>query len=670
MPEILSAEEVPRRLVEFKDSWYALAQKCEALSQHKSGLNEDFRSALSSILQDLRAFEGLLEDIAVATQMHVPPKRDEVEAIRAPFVGGLRGLQSALDENLKMLKRHKEVSPKLEEVSKSLQNLRERHEDLKKHATRLCDQYSQSKSEYDQKISHIKEATDKELQKIREKFVADVSSMFEGYYLVSKGRQEELSLDLLLERLILDPNYYQKVDVVHRGFLGRRRSDIEARFVLLKYKADEVSVAIKPILEEEKRRLSKFEDEEKRIGELGIQCRELREEEKGLASRRESLEKEVAELDGEMNNIRGRFENYSKLAEMVNLYVRKFGETTTARNKLMGVVESSFEAYEPVEKDVEKRELRAEVKSLGGQVESLQDTRAKLEKDLGNASKLIREYEAKTEALTNNLEKMKTVESELRGELGSLKAIKKDLDIELKGAKDELESKGRHISNLEDKIVSLSSSNATIEESIKDLEAQLRETKKELEVAHEEKDEVHFKMMELEGNYNVASSRHKELNTQLAASKSKIEEFDKKLFDSQREKDSVEEQLKEKERELRRMALEVEKAAKRLEEAREEAANYKSQLAETSRKLVDESKAHAALKAEHEGMLTELDDVRAEVSKLEGQVTSRVKSESQSKKKVAAPPKPKAKAPAEDFIEKEEEEAVVGEKISALRKKK
>lgn len=673
MPEILSAGEVPRKLVELKDSWYAIAQRCEALSQFKSGLNDSFKNSLSVLLQDLKGFEGLLDDVCIATQMHVPSKRDEVEEIRAPFVSSLRGLENSIEENLKLFKRHSELSPKLEEVSKSLHNLRERHEDLKKHATRLCDQYSQTKTEYDQKISNIREATDRELQKIKEKFVADVSSMFEGYYIVSKNRQEELTLDLLLERLIQDPAYYQKVDVMHRGIFGRRRSDIETRLVLLQYKAEEVTVAIKPILEEEKRRLSKFEGEEKRINELGMQCRESKEEERGLAVRREALEKEVSEFEGEINNIKAKFENYAKLAELVDLYVRKFGETTAARNKLSAIIESSFAAYEPIERDVEKRELRTEVKALRSKADSLELAKANLEKELGDANRLIKEKDAKIGSLTSQLEKMKSTESELRGDLATLTTTKDSLERELKSTKDDLESKNRHIDSLEDKIVSLTSSNASLEGNVKDLESKIKEMRGELDAAVEEKDEMRFKLMETEGNYNVVNSKFKDANSQVASLKMKLDESEKKLFDALREKDSFEEQLKAKDRELRRMGLDAEKVTKKLEEAREEASRYKSELSETSRKLIDESRAHSALKAEHERMVTELEDVRAEVAKLEGEVATRMKAtEPVSKKKTAAVAKSKVKTPPpdEDMLLKDEEEAVVGEKISALRKKK
>ncbi|MFQ5815454.1 MAG: hypothetical protein ACE5G7_03040 [Candidatus Hydrothermarchaeaceae archaeon] len=449
MSEVFAAGEVPRKLVEFKDSWYALAQKCEGLSEYKSGLDEGFGSALTSILQAIRDLDDLLDNISVATQMHIPSKRDEVEEIRAAFMASLRELEGEIDGGLKMLGRYAELSPRLDEVSKNLRSLRERHDDFKKHATRTCDHYSRMKGEYEQRINNIRAATDRELEKIKSRFISELNSTFEGYCIVSKSHQEELALDLLLERLIQDPNYYQKVDVVHRGLFGRKRSDIEARLVLLQYKAAEISKAIRPVLDEEKKRISKFEGEGKRVSDLGIQCRELREEEKALFSKRESLEKDVGEVEIEIGNIRARFGNYAKLADLVDSYVKKFGETTHFRNKLSGIIESSFAAYEPVEKDVEKRELMEEVKTLRGRLAPLESERKKLKKDLGNANKLVKENEKKIKNLTKELEKTRSEAKDLGGKLSSVTVEKKSLKKELSKTMREKDSIEKHLKEKE-----------------------------------------------------------------------------------------------------------------------------------------------------------------------------------------------------------------------------
>jgi chromosome segregation ATPase len=675
MSEVLAVEEVPKKLGEFRDLWYSIAQKCEALSRHRTGLEGEFQSELSAVLRNVRELEALLDDIAISTQMHIPKVRDEIEGIRTSFMASLRELESVIDGDLKTLEKYTELSPRFEEVSKNLQNLIERHEDLKSYASRTCDQYSQLKDEYERKISNIRAATDRELEKIKGKFISEVSSMFEGYYIVSKAQKEELSLDLLLERLIQDPNYYQKVDVMHRGLFGRKRSDIETRLVLLQYKAEEMSEAIRPILDEEKRRISKFEGEEKRISDLGIQCRELREEEKALASKRESLERDVGKLETEISDIREELGNYSKLARHVDSYVKKFGETTSVRNKLADIIESSFAAYEPVEKDVEKRELRAELKTLRDEVRSLEQAKEKLKRDLGKANQLVEEHETRIGKLRKDLDEARSKLGELDETLRSVTREKEQLENEVKSLRDALSSKEKDVEELGEQVASLSTYKASLEEEVRGLKSELSRVSKELRAAGEENRKLSAKYKELEGNYNSINFQYREATSQLAVSKAKAEGLEKKLKETMKEKASIEKDLRIKERELIKIESKAERLAKKLEDSKAKLLRYKSKLSETSKKLTAESKEHSALKTEHTKLLHELKKVRSEVERLEKEIAIHIKATGgvRIKKARATGSKARKKEYEGKFYGKAlkgEEEVVVGEKISALRKKK
>ncbi|MEE8167601.1 MAG: hypothetical protein V3T58_01855 [Candidatus Hydrothermarchaeales archaeon] len=656
MPEIIAAEELPKKLVEFKDVWYAVAQKCEGLSEYKSGLDEGFKNSLIELKADGNALGELLDGISIATQHHIPRTRDKVEELRAPMMTILRELLGAIDADIRDLTRYQELSPKLEEMIKNLHALQVRHEDLKKHATRTCDQYSKTKEEHEQKINNIKEATDRALSKIKQKFTSEISSMFEGYQIVTKGRREEVDIGLLLERLIQDPNYYQKVDVVHKGLFGKKISDIETRLVLLQYKAEEVTKAIVPIIEEEKRRVEKFEPEEKRIQELEIQCRELRDEEKSMSAKRESLEKEVNELKGENEGIRERFTNYNQLLSLVDSYVRKFGETTSIRKEISDLIEASMEAYEPVETDVEKRELKAQVKFLKDKTIILIKEKGELQKTLKGVKKELGERKEKVEDLSNNLEKRKSDVARLKGEVSNLKDVKGELEENLKGIEQELDEKVEHIETLEGRVATLEESEEHLQSNLEETEERLKGKTSELLTAQEELDDRGKRLVDLGDNYDALKTRYKEVGSELAVIKAKADGLEKKLRQTMKEKDILDRNLEGRDRSLKTASRELERAARKYENSQKEISRYKEKVAE-------EKKRYSELKSRHEKMGSELRVVKAEVAKLGREIASRMKLRPVVEKK-GRKRKERGKGK-----ETGEEEVIVEEKISALRKK-
>ncbi len=51
--KFLSPEELAKEMAGFKDKWYGLSQKSEALSNYSSGSDTGFNKALAGILSDL-----------------------------------------------------------------------------------------------------------------------------------------------------------------------------------------------------------------------------------------------------------------------------------------------------------------------------------------------------------------------------------------------------------------------------------------------------------------------------------------------------------------------------------------------------------------------------------------------------------------------------------------
>ncbi len=665
MSGILEAGEVPKKLVEFKDSWYGVAQKCEGLAEYKSGLAEGFKDSLSELKGDVVVLGEMLDEVCISVQHHVPRERDKVEELRSPTVAILRELESAIDGNLEDLTRYSDLTPKLEGMTKNLEALNNRHGDLKKHVTRICEQYSQSKEAHEQRISNIRDATDRKLGMIKERFVSEVGSMFEGYDIVTKGRREEVNMELLLERLIQEPGYYQKVDVVHKGLFGRKRSDIEARLILLQYKAEEVTKTIAPILEEEGRRISKYEPEEKRIQDLGIQCSESGEEEKSLSSKRNSLEGEVKELKAEVDGIREKFTDYNRLLELVDSYVRKFGETTASRTEIAEVIAASMEAYEPVERDVEKRELRAEAKSLGARLNTLQAEKSKIGRELQAGKKQLGEQKGRIQDLSTEVETGKAKEEKLGKQLTGLRSKKRELEEELGGARGELEEKSNHIEVLEDRTATLEGEKEGLLKELETAGEGLEKKSSEIESIQGELTEQRELTAELEKKYDELGSGHREMASELDVAKAEAKGLKERVRETSKEREALKRELEKKERVLEKQVRALGKTTGKLEV---EVKKYNASQGEIKRhkaELAAEKKKYLALERKYAKITAEADEVRTDVKALEREI-SRLARKPSAKKK-AKGKQAKGKRMEEGTGE---EELKVVEKISTLRKSK
>lgn len=168
----LNIEELPNKALQFKDEWFYLAQRIEALSNYKSGFESGFAEALEDIQTRARTLAELLESVCVSCQRYAPERKADFESKRIKIQKPLRELIVVAANDLKAIKAHGELIPRLQELSSNLEASRKRYEEQRGSAQKACEKYGIAKHSYDQKIQGIKSSTDEAIEKLRRTFLA------------------------------------------------------------------------------------------------------------------------------------------------------------------------------------------------------------------------------------------------------------------------------------------------------------------------------------------------------------------------------------------------------------------------------------------------------------------------------------------------------------------
>ncbi len=438
--EFISVEEIPKKLAEFSNLWFEVAQQLEGLSNFKSGFDGRFKSRLKGLLSDGERCGLFIDDICISSQHHLPGGKEDFEESRKNIVGAFDELRQVFEKDIESLDRHESLATKITELEKRLNVVIEQHEEVNSHALKSCNHYEIYKKEYDWKIHNIKEATNEKIRAIQKRFMDDITTIFEGYKIFTIEKNDEIGLELFFERMIKDPDYPEKVNIVSRGLsFGKKKSDIRARLVLLKYKARDITQELAPILDDESRRVERFQPELKRLHELEMRCTELRDEDDRLSTLKKVIEDDLDVLNAEDEDTLNKFQTYESLLELRDSYLKTFNSTARFRKGLSDLITSSFEEYEPIEPDVEKRELKEDINGLKQNIAVLNNEKTKIlerfehaKKELINRADTIASITQKGNALKTELEKTSNTLSETLGERDGLKKENTDLSILLK----------------------------------------------------------------------------------------------------------------------------------------------------------------------------------------------------------------------------------------------
>ncbi len=678
--KFFSTEDIPKKLADFKDMWFKIAQKTEALSNFRTGFDKGFKTSIKRLSSDLKRCELLVNNLCISCEHHLPDKKEDFEKLRRGLIDIFYKIRLGLEEDIQILEKHESLIHKIKETEKNLKTTIKNHEEAKNHALKTCSRYEAVKEGYLKKINNIKESTDEKIKKINSRFIADVENIFKGYNIFTREKNEKIGLDIFFERMIKDPDYYQKVNIVPKGFfLSKKKSDIEARLVLLRYKAKDITKEIAPIIDEETRRIARYREEERLMHELEIQCRDLKDREDKLSTRTRIIQSDlnalVSESEGSI-----RFQTYEKLLELKEAYARTFSDSTTLRKALETLITESFKEYEPKETDIEKRELKEEIKKLKQHTAALNNENTGLKKELENLKNELTKANAdithhkdtisalqkEKDALENKLQNRI---NDTRAELGEVSrnlakvikerdSLKDSLKKERQELKNQIKSLKKEKDSLENKLQNrINDTRAELEK----VSRNLTETTGERDILKKEKKDLQKYTKTLE---EEKTALHKEIEQlQSRAKKDKLLLEDKlrgvikDLENTLDERDNLKESKKRLEDHIVHLETENQKLKKqiddavsklettigRYEEAQDEIKDYKEKLREKEALLKD-------IKKNYEKIIVELD---------------KPKPPPKAKKSASATKKQNAAKES-----KESDEKVVEKKIRALREKK
>lgn len=556
--EFLSVGKIPKKLAEFSNMWFRVAQQLEGLSNFKSGFDGGFKSSLKGLLSDGERCGLFIDDICISSQHHMPERKEDFEESRKKIVGAFDELRQAFEKDIDLLNSHESLATKAAEMEKRLDAVTKQYKDVKSLTLKSCSHYETFKKEYGRKIHNIKEATNENIRAIQKRFMDDVTTIFEGYKIFSIEKNEEIGLELFFERMIKDPGYPEKVNIVSMGLsFGKKKSDIRARLVLLKYQTRDITNELAPLLEDESRRVERFQPELKRLHELEMRCTELKGEDDRLSPMKKAIESDLDALNAEDKDTRSKFQTYESLLELRNSYLRTFNSTASFRKELSDLITRSFEEYEPIEPDVEKRELKEDIKGLNQNIAALKNDKTKIlerfehtQKELIIRADTIASITRERNSLKTELEKTsntlsKTIEERdgLTKENNGLTILLKETGesvSELEKLKDSTQNKLLKTASdleqtlderdglkeakkkVEDSVVELGNANEKLKRHLKDVGNELEVTVKEYGKSQEEVKHYKEKLQEKETAVEELEKSHDKIITKQAKKTKKI----------------------------------------------------------------------------------------------------------------------------------------------------
>jgi chromosome segregation ATPase len=511
---LLNHQEIPRGWADFKDRWYAVAAALEALKDLGSGLDEGFSQALEDIGREVEEVSHQGETL-VASVMRIAPEQAAVLREGGGVLGdALSGVAEDIHGILSRIREHREVSGPIPRLREDLKALEKEFKEKDALARKVAVRLKEAREGYEAKVRNIKDTTDRKLAALRDDFIGEMAPIFDGYDIVG---ETTMDVGALFEALVEDPAFHQKVTVVSRGFgLGKKKADAAARTLLLGYKGRELASRISPLLEEEERRIRKFDKEKEEVARLEAQAGDLEREAGSLKTWVDSLKRELTEQEARAARLQEEFGGYDQVLSIRDRLLERFNQGREVVKSLGHLVEESVEGYEPEERDVEKRELKAELKVLREERDDLKKERDDLESRLQALSREVEEYGREMERITKTLNTFKAERGALESENTSLKA--------------ELE---RTAADLEKALDRAAASEEEAERARRELEATVNDLEKAInryEATKKELEDYKKALEKRDQEYQDLKEKYEESSAELEDLRSEIQRLDEEML--------------------------------------------------------------------------------------------------------------------------------------------
>lgn len=349
----LSLDKLSKRLTTFRDSWYEVVQKCEALVEYSSYPDAGITKPLREISAGIKKSIVELKELGPQIKYYIPELRGEIDKSTSKILQSLEEFSIAVERDLE----------KLAFLVKDIELVEKKYRDAESRAREACTKYFDRENEYAQRVRSIEEQAKKEISKARTKFIQKVSAIAEGYDIVIKGNGEEkIGVDALFEKLVEKPKDIANIELVPKslGVLdsirGGAMANKEAKVSVLKYVSQEALEEVIPIKEKEREQMSGLESEYRHLEKLEKECEKLEE-------KRKRLERPRLELRDEINKIKETQDTYAKKIDEINKGIKGYFTLVREIEKLK-IEEPEVYESEALDLQEELRELLENKKRL------------------------------------------------------------------------------------------------------------------------------------------------------------------------------------------------------------------------------------------------------------------------------------------------------------------
>ncbi len=382
LPRFLTSSEVSAKLVEFKDAWYAIAKQCEVLSEHKSGLEAAFETSLNGIYNSIKKCDKHLKEIEPSLKHLLPSKKEEIEALASGVLAALGEFGTTIEQQLEDVRAFKRMSKDLKGLVERLESMEEEFREAESKTSEICTRYFERKKDYNQAKERITGAMRGKLEGIKGRFFQKVEPIVHGYNLTLTGRP--IDIDALFIRLFEKPLDVEAVELLPKesskglldAFTGKKEMNKTAKEAVLKYMAQEILAEAKPTKDQEAMEIHRLDAHYADLRALEAGCREAEKKREELSKPRNEIMAEISRLKKSDAFFLGE---YDGILELRKKYLGIFNNTNEKVKALLSGSEELLAGYTEIEPDIEKRELRGQIKQLKSVIVDMERERLRVE---------------------------------------------------------------------------------------------------------------------------------------------------------------------------------------------------------------------------------------------------------------------------------------------------
>ncbi|RMF91314.1 MAG: hypothetical protein D6733_01475 [Methanobacteriota archaeon] len=437
--KLLTVEELTKQIHGFKTRWYGLVKKAEKLTDFKSGFEEGFKKAVEGLYTDVDACKDDVDSFEHHLKHYFPGERSDITWMTKKVFRHLEDLRVLVKRDYDVLEGSKGLAEELKGLTEEMEKAEAKLKEAEAKSAETCGKYFDMKNDYTRELQGIEDRINKQLDKVRAKFVEMTTPIVEGHEILLASNK--MTIDGLFEHLTEKPEDTEKISLVLKkgGFFGKKAEADLAKTSVLKYVSSEILEGVAPVMKEKRQLLSKLESDYSELPRLEKACEEAEKERKKLERPVEDLKEKIAQI---RKSEVFKFADYDGILDTREQYLDKIGEAEPDVKAYLDFALLHLKGFEELEPDVEKRNLLAERKDLKEKVVALEKEAAKareelsakvaevttltaakegLEKRLGEAEKQVKALEAEKEALMERLavagKKLAEFEGHLRASL-------------------------------------------------------------------------------------------------------------------------------------------------------------------------------------------------------------------------------------------------------------